>query len=303
LKKISLLITALLLVSVTKTFSSELKDTIAYNLFFVDTAKQYQSRMEVHVYQAKRDSVLLSYWSHKNKRSRPTRDEQFQYDSLNTEYLSRISYLLYKVVVKGPKDMGSLQNLDLIISMDGGALITVNKLKELYLTYPASLRNTALGKRVQKEVYHDIHVGESIPPCNDELEADGSGARIKLKDLFNTQYKYTLICFGASWCGPCRYEGIALKRNAGRINRSIINIVGVSMDTKKQSWVTALAQDKLPWKNYLMVQNFNSCIASKLDITGVPRTLVIDNKNSRILFEENSGYTTGKLLAFLSSLR
>ena len=59
--------------------------------------------------------------------------------------------------------------------------------------------------------------------------------------------KVLLVDFWASWCGPCRRENPHVKKLYEKYKDQGFEILGVSLDRTKSSWVAAIEKDGLPW--------------------------------------------------------
>ncbi|HEX8529013.1 MAG TPA: TlpA disulfide reductase family protein, partial [Cytophagales bacterium] len=66
-------------------------------------------------------------------------------------------------------------------------------------------------------------------------------------DLASLRGKYVFIDFWASWCGPCRAENPNLVKAYQKLKGKPFEIVGISLDEKKDPWLKAIEKDNLPW--------------------------------------------------------
>ena len=76
--------------------------------------------------------------------------------------------------------------------------------------------------------------------------ADQDGKMHKLSELVG-EGKWVLVDFWASWCGPCRAEMPNVLEAYNKYHAKGFEVIGVSFDEKKEAWVKAIGQLKMPW--------------------------------------------------------
>lgn len=100
---------------------------------------------------------------------------------------------------------------------------------------------------------------------------------------FYAKNKITMIDFWASWCGPCRRFNPTLTKIYAKYHDKGFGILGVSLDKDKESWVEAIAQDKLVW-SHVSDLAFWDCQAAKLyAIRYVPQSYFVDSTGKIVL--------------------
>ncbi len=87
--------------------------------------------------------------------------------------------------------------------------------------------------------------------------------------------KTTLIDFWASWCKPCREKHPDLIKLKKRFEKDNFEIVGISIDDKKENWLKAVDMDNLEWTNLL---DINKEVSSELGIQAIPFNYLIDEE-------------------------
>lgn len=95
-----------------------------------------------------------------------------------------------------------------------------------------------------------------------------------------SDYKYTLIEFWASWCGPCRSKNPKLNHILSTFQNKGFQILGVSLDNYLTPWIKAIKKDDL--NKWLHVSDLNGSFtcpnALKYGIKYIPTNFLIDSK-------------------------
>ena len=111
----------------------------------------------------------------------------------------------------------------------------------------------------------------------------------RLKAPINTSsYKGRILFLDlwSSWCTSCRKQFPELKKIYAKYKPKGFEIIGVSMDAKKDAWIRALKQDSVPWPQYCELVNFQeNSLAKRFHIMSIPSNFLID-KNG-ILIGQN----------------
>ncbi len=106
---------------------------------------------------------------------------------------------------------------------------------------------------------------------------DTIGNSIKASDIVNKN-KCTLIDFWASWCRPCREEMPYLLDAYAKYHGRGFEIIGVSLDAKRNQWVNAINSMQLPWINVCDSATYNSSVAINYCINAIPYNYLIDDE-------------------------
>ena len=125
-----------------------------------------------------------------------------------------------------------------------------------YASYLNNLKATAIG---------------AIAP--DFTQNDPEGKPIRLSDL---KGKYVLIDFWASWCGPCRKENPNVVKAYGKYHDKGFEILGVSLDQKKESWLKAISNDQLTWKHVSDLKYWQNEVGVLYGVRAIPQNFLLD---------------------------
>jgi thiol-disulfide isomerase/thioredoxin len=193
---------------------------------------------------------------------------QSQEDSLALSFLSTL--------IDKYKSTDTPDGLSIIISDLTGLIGTRNhpeKIEELFIILPDTLKNGYYGKKVKKylDQSSQILLGQKI-----EFKfTDIKGRQHSLKDF---QGKLVLLEFWASWCGPCISQIPMLRQASGKSDK--IQIVSISIDEDLKAWEKKVQDLKLDWINLHYLQEIN--LKEKFFVNGVPYNILV-SQNGEIL--------------------
>ena len=105
--------------------------------------------------------------------------------------------------------------------------------------------------------------------------ADPDGKMHKISELVG-EGKYVLVDFWASWCGPCKAEMPNVLEAYNRFHGKGFEVIGVSFDQKKEAWVKAIGQLKMPWMQISDLKGWECAAAPIYKINGIPDNILID---------------------------
>ncbi len=119
------------------------------------------------------------------------------------------------------------------------------------------------------------------------------GKPIKLSDY---KGKYVMLDFWASWCVPCRQENPNVVKQYAKFHPKGFEILGISLDDKKEAWQQAINADKLTWQHVSELQRFEGPTELLYHIDSIPMNFIIDPQG--VIIAKN--ITGAKLEEFLN---
>jgi peroxiredoxin len=122
----------------------------------------------------------------------------------------------------------------------------------------------------QVERERSLAVGYEAP---DIVLPNPEGEMVSLKSL---RGNFVLIDFWASWCRPCRVENPNVVRMYNKYNEKGFEILGVSLDRDRDSWLKAIQDDQLTWTQISDLKYFDSEASRLYNVQAIPFTVLID---------------------------
>ncbi|CAH1001504.1 Thiol-disulfide oxidoreductase ResA [Neolewinella maritima] len=100
-----------------------------------------------------------------------------------------------------------------------------------------------------------------------------AGEELSLESL---RGQVVLLDFWASWCGPCRRENPNVVKMYHKYKDRGFEILGVSLDDRRERWEGAIAADKLDWLHVSDLQGWQSAYGQLYGVTSIPQTVLLD---------------------------
>lgn len=145
---------------------------------------------------------------------------------------------------------------------------------------PASLHTSPFYIDLQKKA-DKIRTFEpgAVAPDFDLPSADG-----KMVSLSSYRGKYMMLVFWASWCGPCRAEIPHLMKIYEKYNADGLDILSVSVDSRKSDWEKAIAETGMPWTQVSDLKGLRSAVTKLYGVDGVPAVWLIDPEGKVVAY-------------------
>ncbi len=153
-----------------------------------------------------------------------------------------------------------------------------NQLDSLYKTLDASIQSGYYGRIIKDLVIKAqmTAVGKQAPGFT---STDENGKPLSLASF---KGRYVLVDFWASWCGPCRQENPDVVKAYHQFHDKGFNILGVSLDTKKDKWEEAIKKDGLNWSQVSDLKGWKADVVALYGVQGIPMNYLVD-KDGKII--------------------
>lgn len=137
--------------------------------------------------------------------------------------------------------------------------------------------------------------------------------KIQLDSLINKDNKYinadillgnyTIINIWASWCKPCLINMPRLSELKDIFSSEGLNILSISVDQNisHEEWIRDIEKNQMNWNNLRAVMDNNSNLCNGIEISSLPKYLLLDKKG-HIIMDEIEKIQSDKFELFLQDL-
>lgn len=97
-------------------------------------------------------------------------------------------------------------------------------------------------------------------------------------DVQSMKGKVVLVDFWATWCGPCLEELPNVKAAYQKLQAKGFEIVGISLDRKKDDLTKMIADEKIPWPQFFDDSGEGNRFAQQFEVESIPTMWLVDKK-------------------------
>lgn len=188
----------------------------------------------------------------------------------NTDWNEKLFKKLNEIIEQNPRHRYSG---DLLSNISNESVLDKSQLLTLYKKLDTTKQSFISNANLRQKIYSSalLKVGEDI--VDFEL-LNKNGKKIYTK---NYRGSILLIDFWASWCSPCRKQNPELLKIYDKYKKDDFQVLGVSIDRKKEKWLRAIEKDKLTWENVIDSRGTESEILATYNSTSsVPHNFLIN---------------------------
>jgi thiol-disulfide isomerase/thioredoxin len=121
-----------------------------------------------------------------------------------------------------------------------------------------------------------------LPGVGDEMKIAFTDLNGKEIDLEKMKDKVILVDFWATWCGPCIAEMPNVTAAYETYKDKGFEVVGISLDEDKAAVGKFIADNKMPWPQFVDGKGWENELAQRFGIRSIPATFLV-GKGGRIV--------------------
>lgn len=160
-----------------------------------------------------------------------------------------------------------------LINAQLSQVLSKEDIKDLMTSLGPDAKNTFTIKKMMTQYFGGSAMANLMnKPAPAITVNDTDGKPVSLADF---KGKYVLLDFWASWCKPCREAIPALSATYNKYKDKGFTILSVSLDDKKDKWMQAIGEEKMPWAQVSDLKGGGSPVAAQYGVAAIPAAFLI----------------------------
>ena len=172
----------------------------------------------------------------------------------------------------GNSVVGIQAALDILLS--AGSSYTKEEINNVLNTITPVLHDDVAYQVLKEQAENMYPVAKGEKYTDIELTNE-EGTSVRLADYVKSG-QYNMLEFWASWCGPCMREMPNVVKLYNECKGKNFEIVGVSLDQKRDAWLNAVEKNKMKWIQVSDLKSWATLPVKLCNVSAVPYTVLVD---------------------------
>jgi len=160
--------------------------------------------------------------------------------------------------------------------------IDPDSLSAVFFLFSNKLKHTVVGKQADSIINKKLllPLNKLLPGISFKTDSGNTYSIAHYKDK-----QYVLICFWASWCGPCIKNIPLLKKLDDTYRSKGLQLISISIDVEEERWKFALMKNPMPWLQTCTLPKYiaDQTIMKNFSVDAIPQYFLID-KTGKVVY-------------------